>query len=666
MAEDKSSSEGGTSDSASPPAAPATTPAAASASTPSLTLPLQQQPGGGFLNEGFVAESPRRRPSPAPGSHLAAAAAAAAALEVPGAGDPPRRKSILHGTEHPYDGSRCAEGPARRVSILQNPQHAHGEENGKATGDALPMKKFSGAENFAEKFKYHDPEKSWLFLFCAKCRQQPSGEAWEPPGWQRVCPHPFCPSYRQCARLLALVLIGLLAWGVVFCVVGHAAAPGGQLFGLAALALAGHLGGWLISLTTLPPLIGMLLVGILMQNVGLVHIADDYVEVVTVLRKVALVIILTRAGLDLDPTAMARLRVAVLKLSLVPWFVECVAVAVSGHFLMGLPWMWGFLLGSVVAAVSPAVVVSCLIRLRAKGYGVAKGIPTLIIAISGIDDAISVAGFGIIQSVMFSSESLAYQIAQGPLSIFGGLLFGGLWGLLAKFVPEKNDPFAVPLRILMLFGGGLIAVFGSEEVGFGGAGPLGAVAAAFVACYYWSKQGWEVEDNPVATAFEVFWMIFEPILFSLTGTQVRFDELAGDTVTVAFACLIIGIVIRIVVTVIVAIGSKLNLKEKIFVALAWMSKATVQAALGPVALDLVRPENNEQKTGYAEKVLVVCVLSIMITAPVGAILMTILGPRLLKKTSMAPVVEGWRRSARPSLRDITIIDEEEDGDGVAT
>lgn len=100
-----------------------------------------------------------------------------------------------------------------------------------------------------------------------------------------------------------------------------------------------------------------------------------------------------------------------------------------------------------------------------KGYGVAKGIPTLIIAVAGIDDATSVAIYGIIESIMFSQDSLTYQIIQGPLSIIGGIAFGVIWGLISKYVPEKHDPFMVPLRILMLLGGGMIAVFGSELIG---------------------------------------------------------------------------------------------------------------------------------------------------------------------------------------------------------
>lgn len=111
----------------------------------------------------------------------------------------------------------------------------------------------------------------------------------------------------------------------------------------------------------------------------------------------------------------------------------------------------------------------------------------MIVAISGIDDAASVAIFGILASIIFASGSVAYQVSQAPVCVCGGLLFGVVWGILLKFIPEKGDPYVIPIRTLMLFAGGLLAVFGSEELGFEGAGPLGVVFAAFVGYAFENK-----------------------------------------------------------------------------------------------------------------------------------------------------------------------------------
>ncbi|XP_018353146.1 PREDICTED: mitochondrial sodium/hydrogen exchanger 9B2 [Trachymyrmex septentrionalis] len=560
--------------------------------------------------------------------------------------DQGRRKSILH------HGSHCD-------SVENIPQYKFDLENGRINGNRKKSA-YSLSSSIRDKIEYSEElKRSWLYLFCARCHGLDDTPSWEPPGWRKACPQPFCPTYRKFARIVCLFLLGLLLWGVIYSIIGNDAAPGGQLFGLATVCIAAYFGGWLFSLTTLPALIGMLITGLILQNVGLVKIEGQYTSVVSVLRKISLVIILVKAGLDLDPVALKRLKVTVPKLGLIPWVVETVVVAVLTKYLLDLPWVWGFLLGSVIAAVSPAVVVSCLFRLRAKGYGVAKGIPTLIIAISGIDDAISVAVFSIVKSVMFSHDALWYQILQGPISIIGGLGFGIMWGWLAKYVPEKGDPFIVPLRVLMLLGGGLLAVFGSEAIELGGAGPLAVVAAAFVSCYFWQQDGWDMDDNPVATSFEIFWIIFEPILFGLTGTQIKISELEGKTVYLALSCLLAGIIIRIGITVLLGIGSKLNLKEKVFIALALMSKATVQAALAPVTLDEV-DKNDHEQVEYAQIVLMMCVLSVLLTAPAGAIMITISGPKLLTKTTV-PVSppEAWK-TRRPSIRDISIINEDPD------
>ncbi|XP_023955194.2 sodium/hydrogen exchanger 9B2 isoform X3 [Bicyclus anynana] len=567
--------------------------------------------------------------------------------------------------------SAQAEGPSRRKSNLHNamagemdtswdrPAHIEGRYKKYSTTSSIYSKK-------ALSHQSEHIERSWWFACCQRCHTDDSSiPSWEPPHWQKVCPYPLCPSYRRFAQNLAVLLIGIMTWVIVWIVLGETAAPGGQLFMFAVLTIAAHFGGWLmVKVTTLPALIGMLIVGIIMKNIGFVDFDPHYQKLSSYIRKIALTIILTRAGLDLDPMAMKKIFWTVIKLALVPWSFEFALSAVLCNLLLGMPWDWAFLLGSIFAAVSPAVVVPCLFRLREKGYGVSKGIPTLVLAVSGIDDAASVAVFGIVVSIMFSSSSLTMNIIQGPLSIIGGVAFGYFCGYLVKYIPERNDAFLVPIRVLLLLVGGLMSVLGSEEIGWGGAGPLAVIAFAYVACKEWVGQGWDLEDNPVATAFEIFWMFFEPMLFAVTGAQVVISDLEPHLVLVGCGIIVACIVLRAVLTSCSAVRSNLNMREKIFVGLAWMAKATVQAALAPVALDEVSkmtgdPEHLAVLKSYAEIIISICILSIVITAPLGAIVITITGPRLLSKTSKPPVLEGWRRSHRPSIRDISIIDEEE-------
>ncbi|XP_050529093.1 sodium/hydrogen exchanger 9B2 isoform X2 [Daktulosphaira vitifoliae] len=533
----------------------------------------------------------------------------------------------------------------------------------------IHQKAFKKTENYSKKLEsfngndqsFKNEEYSWWYILCLKCRKKEVGPGWEPKTWSRGCPYPFCPSYRHVARVLALLITGALIWGVLLVIIGVDARPGGQLFNIALLVIIAYLVGWIFRMLTLPGLIGMLMVGMIFQNFGLIHVHDPYTKVVSTLRKIALVVILTRAGLDLDSKVLKKMYFRALILGLVPWFVEAAVIAITVNILLHLPWGWAILCGSIIAAVAPAVVVPCLFRLRSKGYGVAKGIPTLIIAVAGIDDAASVVVFGVINTLLYTtSPNMSIDLILSPMSIIIGILYGIVWGFIVKYIPERSDPYVVPLRILMLSGGGLLAVFGSENRFFEGAGPLAVISAAFTSIYFWTNQGWNIEDNAVATAFEIFWMIFEPILFGLTGTQIVVNNLNMKFVIIVVSCVAVAIVARIITTILVATGSSLNFKEKLFISLSWMAKASVQAALAPAVLEMAKEDGNLENVKFAQTIVMICILAILLTAPTGALLITLTGTRLLTKTKNFPPKGQWRPGPRRSIRDITINDKKDD------
>ncbi|XP_068084864.1 sodium/hydrogen exchanger 9B2 isoform X3 [Anabrus simplex] len=443
----------------------------------------------------------------------------------------------------------------------------------------------------------------------------------------RVGPAVLCPTLSWPLQVVTAILFALLLWGAAYTLLKEHVAPESNLFRLAMLFVLAYLAGQLVGLLRLPPLLGMLLVGIAMRNLGFFSMSGAYLEVVSILRNVAMVVILIKAGLGLDAGALRKLSLVVLRLAFIPCLVEASTVAVVSHFVMGLPWLWGMLLGFVLGAVSPAVVVPSLLSLKDRGYGEDKGISTLVIAASSMDDIFAISGYGVILGTIFSEGDLTQQILQGPLEVVIGLVFGITWGTVIVYVPHRNDDMdiksctrkfrytilpwrgrknsltdytrvnqkslVVPVRAFMVGAGGLFAVLGSQIVGFSGAGPLACITAAFVGCSGWKMLGWSNSYNPVQDIFSVIWKIFQPVLFGLIGTEIDLFQLDRHTLGFGMAVLSSGLSVRILASYLAVHGSSLKQKEMLFVAISWFPKATVQAALGPVALDLARKKGED-------------------------------------------------------------------------
>jgi len=347
------------------------------------------------------------------------------------------------------------------------------------------------------------------------------------------------------------------------------------------------------------------------------------------LRSVCLVVILLMAGLELDPVALWNLSGMVVRATFIPCFVEAASVAVLSKLILGFPWSVGFMLGFVLAAVSPAVIIPSLMNLSERGYGVAKGIPTLVIAACSADDVVAISGFGIFLGITFNADApILNLIFHGPIEVAIGLSFGLFWGILAQWLPNRSHKNMVFFRFLILFSGGLIALFGAHLIHYDGAGGLATIIMAFVAGMRWRKEGWG-DHNPVSNTFRKMWIILEPIIFALIGTEIQIDKIDPATMGLGIAVLIISLILRMIGTFFAVSGGTLNTKEKIFMAFAWLPKATVQAALGPIFLDNAIKYKFDDYLPMGEQILTLAVLSILITAPLGAVSILALGPQLL-------------------------------------
>ena len=298
-------------------------------------------------------------------------------------------------------------------------------------------------------------------------------------------------------------------------------------------------------------------------------------------RSTCLAVILLLAGLELDPVALHNLSGLFVSGTLIPCIVEMTTATILARYILGFDWLVAAVLGVLLTGISAAVVIPSVVQLTNANYGVAKGIPTLAIAICASTDAFAIAGLGILTGIYFdtSEASLARLILQGPIEIIVGFLFGYLWGGIVKYLPDKDHHNLKFFRWLLLLCGGLISIFGTKVIGYEGAGGVATVVGAYLANKKWRELGWE-EHNDTEKNLKKMWIVLSPVIFGLVGTEVQIDKLNGHTVALGFAVLIITVVVRTIAAYFSMWTRKFNWKEMLFLALAWVSKATVQAAIG--------------------------------------------------------------------------------------
>ena len=432
--------------------------------------------------------------------------------------------------------------------------------------------------------------------------------------------------------LITLGLIALLTFGCLWAILEQPLAfePNGSIFALFIIYMFSYLAGELSSLINLPPLIGMLLTDVLFGNIFSLNF---HPKLSSILRSFALAIILLRAGLSLDSKVLKKLTFVCLRLSFVPCIVEATTIAITSYFLLDFSLTWGFLLGFVLSAISPAVVVPGMLLLQERNFGTDKGIPTLIIAAASIDDVVAITFFGVFLTIVFDTRpSLSWSFIKGPFEALIGLIFGSLLGVFLWYLPHQHDQSNANFnnlikyqRSVLLILSGIFTLFASSVTGLGGSGAFGCLTLAFLVGIKWRNLD---DFSSAESSLKFLWLLFQPFLFSLIGIEVKLSNLQGP-IGLSLVVLFIGLLFRALLSMIVVWGAKFNIKKRIFIGLAWIPKATVQTAIGPLALDMARKTGDKIMIERSSHVLTIAVLSILITAPLGALLVTLTAPKLL-------------------------------------
>ncbi|OWR52668.1 mitochondrial sodium/hydrogen exchanger NHA2 like protein [Danaus plexippus plexippus] len=428
---------------------------------------------------------------------------------------------------------------------------------------------------------------------------------------------------------ITLVILGGLTWGILFWVWGDTWGLRGDSFRLASLGVIAWATGQILQqFTTLPPILAALLTGIIARHLDFVDMRR-FVYIDSFLRKIYPVIILGKGSLGWDVNYMRQNWRQIATLGALPWSIEVAFVAISTHYLLGFPWIWGFLLGSVYASVSCPVVMPSVLK-HAKNASGTVNWPQLICTAGGLDTALSVGIFGVIFSFMFYETDYSYRILKAALALFLGVSLGVAWGSLAKFVPHSKDYYVTELRVLFVLVGGLFCNFFTGAVGWGGTGGVAVLACNATAATYWAKDEWKLNQNPASTVYRVLWSFCEPVLFAYTGTFFIWHSSISKTLLIGLGVLFACLTVRLTVTFITCWN--LKFKEKIFVCCTWIPKTIVEAVLCPLAIEaLIMSDSpvDSQELVYAEDLIRLIVQAILVTTPIGFLLTNYLGPTLL-------------------------------------
>ena len=389
-----------------------------------------------------------------------------------------------------------------------------------------------------------------------------------------------------------------------------------MLLSISLILIMGMSLGHICQKLKLPSLLGMLLTGIILGPYVLNLLDPNILAISGDLRKIALIIILTRAGLGLDLSALRKLGRPAILMCFLPATFELLGVLLLAPTLLDLSPLESLILGSVLAAVSPAVVVPRMVKLMDEGY---KGIPDLILAGASVDDVYVIVLFSTFIGMAQGQGANIMSFINIPISIFLGILMGLLLGLLLSSF-FKNIHIRDTSKVLIILSISLLLVVLEDSLS------TSITFSSLIAIMFIGvglKRNREVVAKRLSIKYGKLWVGAEVFLFVLVGATVNINYLSHVGFK-ALLLIILALIFRMFGVFICLLKTKLNKKEKLFAMIAYTPKATVQAAIGGIPLSL--------GLACGDTVLTVAVLAIILTAPLGAFAIDLSYKKLLKKS----------------------------------
>lgn len=392
-----------------------------------------------------------------------------------------------------------------------------------------------------------------------------------------------------------------------------------MLFSLALILIIGFSLSGILNRLKIPGLLGMILTGILLGPYVLNLISPDILHISTDLRQIALIVILTRAGLSIDINDLKKVGRPAILMCFVPATFEIVATLILAPLLLHVSYIEAAIMGTVLAAVSPAVIVPRMLHLMESGYGKNKSIPQLIMAGASVDDIYVIVLFTSFLGMYKGDGFTASTLLTVPLSIITGLLLGVVSGIiLVKLFKRIHIRDTIKVLILLSIAFLFVSLESFAKPYFPISGLLAVMALGGTIL-----KTYEILAKRLMGKFSKIWVGAEILLFVLVGAAVDISYL-GNAGFNSVLLILGALLLRVIGVNVSLLKTKLNTKERLFCSIAYLPKATVQAAVGAIPLSAGVAAGNT--------ILTVAVLAIMITAPLGAIGVDNSYKKLLTKT----------------------------------
>ena len=391
-----------------------------------------------------------------------------------------------------------------------------------------------------------------------------------------------------------------------------------MLFSFALIFLSGIILGSIFNRLKLPQLIGMLLTGIILGPYLLNLLNPKILSISADLRQIALIIILTRAGLNLDINDLKKVGRPAVLMCFVPATFEILGMIIFAPKFLGLGLLDSAILGTVIAAVSPAVIVPKMLKLMEEGYGADRSIPQMIMAGASVDDVFVIVLFTSFIGLASTGSFSMLNLIKIPTSIFFGISVGFLCAILLIYLFKKihmRDSLKVIIILNISF---LLVTFEhslTDIIGFSGLLAIMSIGTGIQA-----KN--TMLSKRMSIKYSKLWIAAEVMLFVLVGATVNIKYALRASIP-AILLIITVLIFRMIGVFLCLVGTPLSYRERLFCMIAYCPKATVQAAIGSIPLSMGLPSGNI--------ILTVAVLSILITAPLGAFAIDISYKKLLKK-----------------------------------